>query len=232
MMPKRRMSDMGFSGFPNEGLTFLAGLALNNDRAWFSAHKADYKDHVEGPAKCLLEALTPILSDLTGQPMGGKIFRIHRDVRFSKDKTPYNTHVRMAFYPVEMAKGDCGAKPAFFLSLEPDKVITGAGSMDFPKPVLEAYRGAVNEEKRGKALVSLLRKYKAENGFRIDEPALKRVPKDYDPEHPRGALLRHKALSVWHEEGIPTALHTGKAVAGLMRHYKKLKPVYDWLDAL
>ncbi len=88
MMPKRRMSDMGFSGFPNEGLTFLAGLALNNDRAWFSAHKADYKDHVEGPAKCLLEALTPILSDLTGQPMGGKIFRIHRDVRFSKDKTP------------------------------------------------------------------------------------------------------------------------------------------------
>ena len=223
---------MSFDGFPEETVAFLAGLAMHNDRVWFTAHKSDYKTHVEAPAKAFLESMSGILSDLVGQELGGKVFRIHRDVRFSKDKTPYNTHVRMAFFPNVVSKGSCGLKPSFFFSLEPDKVIAGAGSMDFPNEVLEAYRAAVDAEKTGASLATLLKKYPEKDGFRMDDPALKRVPKGFDPEHPRASLLRRKSLAIWHEEALPDVLHTKKAVNHLLGRYKKLKPLYDWLDTL
>lgn len=221
---------MGFAGFPKEAATFLAELARSNHRDWFQEHKAEYQVAVEGPAKDLLAAITPELSDLVGVPVSGKIFRIHRDVRFSKDKTPYNIHVRLLFHPLESKQGDCGAKPAFFFSLEPDRVITGAGSIEFPKATLEAYRVAVDDEKRGGALAKLLAKYRAQDGYRLDDNALKRVPAGYAPDHARAALLRHKGLAVWHDDTAPSGDAT--SLKALVRQYKKLKPVYDWLDAL
>jgi len=223
---------MPFEGFPEEATVFLAELADNNDRKWFTAHRQRYMVCAEGPAKALLAAITPELSDLIGQPVGGKIFRIHRDVRFSKDKTPYNTHIRMLFHALETRKGECGAQPAFYFSLEPDKVITGAGCMEFPKTTLADYRAAVDDAKNGAALVALLAKYRDTEGYRMNEPALKRLPAGYPADHPRGSLLRHKGLTIWHEDLLPAASAKATSLKALMQHYKKLKPVYDWLDNL
>ena len=223
---------MAFQGFPSEAIAFLADLARHNDRDWFNDNKGRYQTFVEAPAKALLEAITPELAELAGQPVGGKIFRIHRDVRFSKDKTPYNTHVRMLFHVLGAQTGGCGVKPAFFFSLEPDKAITGAGSMDFPKPTLEAFRTAVDDPRTGAALARLLAKYKAADGYRLDEPVLKRVPAGFAADHPREALLRHKGLAVWHEDARPASPAKATSLKVLMQRYKKLKPVYDWLDAL
>src|SRR4051794_41802538 len=91
------MSDTGFPGFPPAAQAFLAGLREHNDRDWFNAHKATYESAVKGPAEALLAYLEPELAALTGGPVSGKIFRIHRDVRFSKDKRPYNAHLHIAF---------------------------------------------------------------------------------------------------------------------------------------
>ena len=224
---------MESQGFPEAGLRFLAELALNNERTWFSAHKKEYESAVAAPAKAMLADLVPALSELSGQEMGGKIFRIHRDVRFSKDKTPHNTHVRMAFHPTATGKGACGAKPGFFLSLEPDVIITGAGSMEFPKETLAAYRAAVDGDAAGKALEKLLKPYcGGKDGLRLEEPELKRVPAGFDPEHPRADLLRRKSLRVWQEEPVPRALHSAKAVDHLLRRFKKHLPVYRWLSTL
>ncbi len=223
---------MDFDGFSKETTTFLSDLARNNDRTWFTANKDRYKTSVEGPAQEFLEALVPRLSDLVEQPMGGKIFRIYRDVRFSKDKTPYTAHVRVLVHGSEVESGSCGLKPAFYFSLEPDKVIVGTGSREFPKPALVAYRAAVDDSTTGEALVKLLKKYPEKDGFSIDAPALKRVPSGFDPDHPREALLRHKTFTVWREESLSPVLYSPKAMTHVIRHYRKLKPVFDWLDAL
>jgi uncharacterized protein (TIGR02453 family) len=223
---------MGFDGFPKDATKFLTELKKNNNRGWFNANKDRYKSSVEGPAKEFLEDMADRLTDLAKAPLGGKVFRIYRDVRFSKDKTPYNSHVRVAFFTSEAAQGSCGMKPGFYFSLEPAKIILGAGSRDFPKTALEAYREAVLDSKKGVAFQKVIDKASANNGFRIHDPELKRVPAGLDADHPRSDLLRHKSLSVWHEEKLSAIVNSPKLGAHLIKTYRKMMPVFDWLYAL
>jgi len=88
-----------FEAFPGDALTFLQDLRANNERAWFNEHKKTYETAIKQPAEAFCRAMATALETLTDQPHGHKIFRIHRDVRFSKDKTPYNTHLHIAFTP-------------------------------------------------------------------------------------------------------------------------------------
>lgn len=220
---------MEFKGFPREGLKFLAELKRNNRRDWFDAHKADYQHYVEDPAKAFLEAILPGLEGLAGEALHGKIFRIHRDVRFSADKSPYNTHVRIAFHCDDISQETCGMKPAFFFSLEPDKITAGAGSMAFPKAALAQYRAAVVADGTGRALEAILKKCAVKAGYRIDPAALKRVPAEFDAAHPRAGLLKHKGLTVWREEAPGTVHASSKCAGHLLGQYKKLQPVFAWL---
>ena len=173
------------------------------------------------------------LSELVQHPLGSKLFRIYRDVRFSKDKTPYNTHVRMLFHNIEV-ESSCGDKPVFCFSLEPDRIITGAGTgtLEFSKSKVNTFRATIADDTHGPALQKVLAKYKEADGYRIDPPALKRTPAGYDPDHPREALLRHKALMVWHEQALPTQTQPAKFMTHIMKHYTKMKPVYDCIEAL
>ncbi|NJO55451.1 MAG: DUF2461 family protein [Rhodospirillales bacterium] len=97
------MSD-GFADMIATARTFLDGLAQNNDRDWFEAKKATFKSDIEAPLKLLTELFAEDIARITGAPHGGKVGRIYRDVRFSKDKTPYNTHVH-AYW---MQRGETG----------------------------------------------------------------------------------------------------------------------------
>jgi uncharacterized protein (TIGR02453 family) len=224
---------MDFNGFPADAVTFLSELSDNNDRAWFLEQKQRYKESVEAPAEAFREAMLPLLSQLAGEPMAGKLFRIHRDVRFSRDKSPYNTHVRLMFHCADADSG-CGDRPVFCFSLETDRIITGAGTgtMEFSAQKLDRYRAAVATPKSGAALAKLLSAYTPAQGYRIDPPALKRPPAGYTaaPEHE--ALLRHKALMVWHEAPLTKDLHRAAFATQVMRRYDKMKPVFDWIAAL
>jgi uncharacterized protein (TIGR02453 family) len=224
---------MSVLGFPKETTQFLSTLAQNNNREWFTLHKQDYKEQVEAPAKAFREELEERLSELVQHPLGSKLFRIYRDVRFSKDKTPYNTHVRMLFHNIEV-ESSCGDKPVFCFSLEPDRIITGAGTgtLEFSKSKVNTFRATIADDTHGPALQKVLAKYKEADGYRIDPPALKRTPAGYDPDHPREALLRHKALMVWHEQALPTQTQPAKFMTHIMKHYTKMKPVYDCIEAL
>ena len=123
-----------FQGFPKEGITFLQKLERNNNRDWFQDNKQTFKSSLEQPAKTFLEDMSYRLVSLSGSPMTGKIFRIYRDVRFSKDKTPYNPHIRMSFMR-ETKQKDCGEQPMFCFSLEPNKLTLGIGCFEFSKKI-------------------------------------------------------------------------------------------------
>ncbi len=219
------MGDNGY--FSDDGLGFLRSLAANNERDWFNAHKSDYKTLVEAPAKLFADAVTADLAGMTGDEIGHKVFRIYRDVRFSRDKTPYNTHVRIGWF----ATGAAVIKRGFYFSLETDRTVFGAGSMDFAKEGLEMFRDAVCDDRRGEALTGILANL-AKAGAEIHDAELKRVPRGYDADHPRAELLKRKGLAAWLETGSEDFVRAKDGGAAALSSFERLMPLYNWLREL
>ena len=220
----------GFPGFPPAAQRFLADLRDHNDREWFDANKKTYETAIKLPAEALLAHLEPELAALAGGPVSGKIFRIHRDVRFSKDKRPYNAHLHIAFPAAHGRSSDvvaCG----YFFALEPDKAILGAGGFDFAGPVLDAYRAAVADPKKGAALEAILAKL-TKAGLRIEGAELKRVPAPFPADHPRADLLRRKGLHVWRDIEDPAVVTDPRLFAEAQATFKTLAPLVTWLSTL
>jgi uncharacterized protein (TIGR02453 family) len=192
-----------FPGFSHAALQFLVDLALNNQRSWFQPRKADYERLLKQPLEALctdlavaFEALgVPLRADARKSP-----FRIYRDTRFSRDKSPYKTHVA-ADFPwsgapagalADAATGWQGAGGYFHLA--PDGSYIGGG-MWHPEPArLAAFRRAVDQQpERTLAVLE-------EPGFRarfepVHGDSLKRMPQGYPADHPHGDLLRLKDVT-------------------------------------
>lgn len=224
-MPKSANSSPGFS-FPPDTVAFLRDLKKNNNREWFTANKSGYELMVRQPASDFCDHMTAALAKLTGVPHGSKIFRVHRDVRFSKDKTPYKAYLHILFQPAE----NTGA-PKWFFGLEPDKLVLGTGIFGFEKQALVAYRQRAAGP-AGKALAKQLDKMRAA-GIRIRDPELKRVPSGFAADLPQADLLRHKGLTAWADHpGGPAAAAKPDIVKTSVDTYKTLKPVFTWLSTL
>jgi len=178
---------MSFAGFSREALRFLANLAANNERAWFQPRKAEYERLLKHPLEELCVALgerfeargIPLVADPARSP-----FRIYRDTRFSKDKSPYKTHVAASFPWV-------GGGPGGYFSLGPGEIHLGGG-MWHPEPsLLASWRAAVAERP---AVVQaalgdpdFVRTFGVVYGER-----LKRVPVGFPSDHPDADLLKLK----------------------------------------
>lgn len=214
-----------FGGFPEAGIAFLRDLAANNDRAWFAKHRDLYKRALEGPGKNFCAAMEAALTRRFNRPFKGKIFRLHRDLRFSHDKTPYNTHLRMAFFPQTDASPGFG----FYFSLEVERVILGGGVMGFPKAALEAYRQSVAEDESGAQLERLLAALVAA-GFRLDAPELKRLPSGIAKDHPREALLRRKSLTLWRDLSGHRFITDSKTIEFCADVFAELQPLNELLE--
>lgn len=221
-----------FPGFPKEGMRFLAEFEKNNNKEWFQQNKSRYQESLEAPAKEFVAAMTDQMRTLIGGHVSGKIFRIYRDVRFSRDKTPYNPLVKIAFAPADK-KGKKGRSSAmYFFKLQPDALALGAGVYQFnDNRALENYRISVADDKKGSQLARVLRKFR-KNGLWINEPHYKRVPREFDKNHPRERLLRQKGLYALIESPVPGQLSTGKAVDLCLKKYKELRPLYNWLNGV
>jgi len=220
------MNGTAFSGFTDDTPRFLAGLAANNDRDWFAAHKADYESAYKRPADLFCDVMRGALEELSGVPLKAKVFRIHRDVRFAKDKTPYNAHLHISFAP----DGASGPPPAWMWGLSPDYFTIGCGVFAFDKDALERFRGLV-AGKGGAALARTLADL-AGGGVRIGEPELKRVPAGYAADHPRGDLLRRKGLTAWIDFAGPDQALGPGMTARCLDGFRRLKPVFDGLQGL
>lgn len=219
------MTQTKFPGFPKKGVKFLNDLSRNNNREWFNENKQFYKEFVEEPAKELELAVREKLDTLTGIDHGGKVFRIYRDVRFSKDKTPYNTYARILWAPSDKNKG-CGDKPAFYLSIEPKTIRVGMGLFEFSKPLLDAYRNYLVDEKTGAKFARIIANLE-KKGFNLKEPELKKVPRGFDPDHPNAEFFRHKSISIWQNEPHPSDLFTPKSINYLLKCWKNILPLHQ-----
>lgn len=172
--------------FPRDTVDFLQALKANNNRDWFKANKERYEAAIKWPAEAFSDEMVRRLEKLTKIAHTGKVFRIHRDVRFSKDKTPYNAHLRVSFTP----RHGTADPPAWFFGVDPQGCAMGAGYLAFDKQRLDSFRSRI-DKLAGKSLIKLLDRLR-KDGFRISEPELKRVPSPFAGDHPRADLLRRK----------------------------------------
>ncbi len=223
-----------FAGFGTEGLEFLAGLAKHNEKKWFEANRSTYDDELLEPARAFVSTFGDILhesvdEELRADPrVGGSIFRIHRDTRFSKDKSPYKTYFDMVF-----VRGDekATSSPGFFVRIEPDKITLAGGTYDLSM-AFDPYRSAVDDANTGKAVEKAITTAMKAKGVGLWGDSYKRVPKGFDADHPRGELLKRKGLCAFVESEIPAAFTTKKFPDWVMKRIEPFVPLYRWLAAL
>jgi uncharacterized protein (TIGR02453 family) len=220
----------GFGGFSEAGVGFLGDLQRNNDREWFNANKAVFKTELEAPAKAFMGALVEALQPVAGMTLEGKLFRMQRDVRFSKDKTPYNAHVRIAVGPSSQVSGMVGDLPRYFFSLEPEGIALGLGVFEFTREGLATYRAAVADDAAGEKLVATAAQL-VKAGYSLNEPDLKRAPSGFDADGARSEFLRRKGLSVWHEEPISPLVRRPDLLTHTLAHLSAMQPLAGWITA-
>jgi uncharacterized protein (TIGR02453 family) len=204
---------MAFSGFPEEALEFYEGLEADNSKAYWTDHKTTYDQCVAAPMKELLAELAPTFGE-------AKMFRPYRDVRFSKDKTPYKTRQ----YAV-IRTGDQG----LYLGIDAHGLHLGGGMFEASTDQVRRLREAIADSP-GASLAKLLATLR-KKGYEVGGDQLKRVPKPWDETHPRAELLKHKSLISWVDHAPAEWLHTPKAKAEVVTAWKALAPLNTWLAA-
>jgi uncharacterized protein (TIGR02453 family) len=221
-----------FNGFPDEAIQFLLELQAEQSRTWFKAHQADFLKHCRRPLELLIDHLQERLVDVyphiaTVEP---HIFRIQRDTRFSKDKSPYKTNLA-ADLPIRPRQSgeDQHTTPGLYLSFGLDGEFVAIGAWHMGPEILARYRAKLDDARAGAQLKSIVDGLEAEGWRTAAMEHLKRVPPPYPQDHPRAELLKLKglAMSIQPTEGISaTAEFADWAEANL----RAAAPMVHWLD--
>ncbi|MEI9889008.1 MAG: DUF2461 domain-containing protein [Rhizomicrobium sp.] len=199
---------MAFAGFPKDFFAFFQELKAHNERPWFEDNKQRFRDSVQAPMSAFIEAMRPRLAKVSKnfvadpRPTGGSMFRIYRDVRFSKDKRPYKENAGCQF---RHAGGKDVHAPSFYMHFAADEVFYGGG-MYMPDPLaLGKIRDAiVAHPAKWKAITADKTFVKTFGGLGTDH-TLARPPRGYAPDHPLIADIKKKSFFAIRESGVKAA---------------------------
>lgn len=220
-----------FRGFTQETVTFFSELKHHNDAAWFNERRDIYDRHVIEPARHFILAvgdlLKPHLPELVADPRINKsVFRLHRDVRFSPDKTPFKTHLGIWLWEGEGPRMEC---PGFYFHLEPPNILLAGGLYIFADYLLEEYRHSVVHDKYGRAMEEAIEEVKASGNYQVGEKRLSKVPRAFDKTHPRAQYLLYTGLSAFIEMPIPTELYGEELPSFCVKYFLDMMPLHMWL---
>jgi uncharacterized protein (TIGR02453 family) len=220
-----------FEGFADDDAKFFRALARKNDRAWFVSHKAEFEQGWNAPMKQLLAQVRGAIDksyahcDLD-EP---KVFRIFRDVRFSKDKSPYKTHIG-GYIPLRRSgKKSTDVPMALYFHVGATERFGAAGHYMMDPDSLVRFRTAVADEKRGKDLSKILATLAKKGLLPDSHDRYKRVPKGFDPDHPRAEMLKRKGLVVTFPALPKGMLEAPSLVKWVADQSKAAAPLVEWL---
>jgi uncharacterized protein (TIGR02453 family) len=202
---------MAFSGWPEEALEFYDGLAIDNSKAYWTEHKAVYEDKVLRP----MTELTEELAAEFGEP---KIFRPYRDVRFSKDKTPYKTNIAAVI-------GGAG-----YVQFSAEGLGVGAGMWEMNPDQLTRYREAVVDDETGTELEHLIAMIEKAGPVVHGHGVLVSAPRGYSADHLRVGLLRYKGITAWQQWPAEPWLDTSAAKDRIVTFFRATSPLRGWLS--
>jgi len=218
-----------FEGFPQKGTTFLKQLKKNNRRDWFEKHRSDFESYVKLPMQSLIASLGPHFQSFAPEyEVNPKrsLFRIYRDVRFSKDKRPYKTHVAAHFVLRGKPKGTEGS--GYYVHIEPGEVFVGAGIYMPDNDQLKRIRKRIADYST--EFLSVVNNAKMRKALgKLEGEKLQRAPKGYSPEHPMAEWLKYKQFFVgtaWPEKRCRTAGFT----EDVARAFEAAAPLVKFLN--
>ena len=203
---------MTFTGIPAEAFDFYDGLMADNSKAFWADHKQEYESFVAQPMRELAAVLEPTFGT-------GHLYRPYRDVRFSKDKTPYKDHQGLF---VESRNG-----LGWYVQINRTGLMAAGGWYMSTSEQVARFREAVAEDEGG-LLQSLLDAAVAA-GLTIGGQRLKTRPRGIDPDHPRLDLLRHRSLHVSRSWEPAAWMGTAGAAQAIGRAWESMRPAMDWL---
>jgi len=216
--------------FPKKTIAYLKKLSKNNSREWFEANRDKYNsDFLEPCFQFVVEMgdkLQDIDPDIVAIPKIDKsIFRLHRDVRFSKDKTPYKTNAGLYFWNGKMKKMDASG---FYFHLEPQLFGVGLGIYMFPPHLLKKYRDVVSGSANSKELHQIVRTLE-KKGYAIGGKKFKKTPKGYDSNILYPGYLLYEGIYAWYESDDFKKIEGGKSVNYIFKVFKDMLPLHKWL---
>jgi len=201
-----------FRGWPEDCQRFFIGLELDNSKRYFEANRHTYEAAVKGPMVALIASLEKDYGP-------GKVFRANRDVRFSKDKSPYKTNIA-GYAGME---GDGG-----YVSLDARGLTVASGRYEFTPEQLTKYRKKVAADSTGAPLDVIVAKLE-KSGYKIGGEELKRVPPGFPQDHTRERLLRRKLLYAYKNFGLQPWLGTAAARKQILKVFSDAGPLNDWM---
>ena len=206
---------MSFEGFPDEGLVFYEGLEADNTKTYWTRNKAAYDAHIKTPLVAMMEELAPEFGT-------AKVFRPYRDVRFSNDKTPYNTHQGAVIHPE-------GRASAVYVQISADGLRVSGGCWRLESDQVARFRRAVADGVQGPRLEKEVARLAAAD-WSIEGDRLSRVPAGYDADAPRLDLLKHKSLYASRSWEPAEWLHSRRALDAVRDAWRDLIALNAWLD--
>lgn len=223
------MPTMRFEGFPKGGVDFFRVLSVKQDREWFREHKADFQALWETPMRAFLAEVKAALASTFPQSVKAetKVFRIYRDTRFSKDKSPFKTSISgiVPLYPGGMME-----RVGFYFEFGPTPFVA-AGRWMMEPPVLKRFRKLVADDKTGAPFAKAVAQAEKQ-GFTVSsQQQLTRVPKPWAKDHPREALLRHKGFAFSFAAPTVEQLESPKLVGQVVKQLKLVAPVMKWVES-
>ncbi len=224
--------------FQPAALTFLRGLKRHNSKPWFEAHRDDYESAVRAPMRALIEDMDVRLARFAPEIMGDpkrSMFRIHRDIRFSNDKSPYKTNAGCWFHHRDgtrsVGQEAEGGGAGFYFHLEPGGCFAAGGLWMPPRPALNKLRDAIAENPGAFRKAAVSPAIQKRFGGLSTESMLKRMPRGFAEDHPAASWLRYQSFTLSRELNV--AQVTGARLPAILEaEFTAMLPLVRWLNGI
>jgi uncharacterized protein (TIGR02453 family) len=221
---------MQFDGFKKEGIQFLKELKQNNSKEWFELHRHEWEQNILQPnisfIKDMGETLQILVPTINALPkVGGSLFRIYRDIRFSKDKTPMKSKIGLLFW---QGRAHRMQSSSFYMHYDENEYFIASGIRAFKAPLLKAYREYIKDKRKRKELHYLLQNL-TKKGYNLPEPKYKRVPKDFDKDDDFVYLALYGAMFAYKSFKVDDIFFTQQLIDKVFDIYDDMKELQYWV---
>lgn len=221
---------MTFNGFRKEGIEFLKTLHYNNNKKWFEENRHLWETYILEPNKAFVEEMGETLQILVPTikaipKSSASLFRIYRDIRFSKDKTPIKEKIGIIFW---QGSAHRMSSSTFYFFYNANSYHIASGIRNFKPPILKAFRKYIQNEENAKQLDEILKDLEAK-GFTISPKKYKRIPKEFSKNHPYSHLTLYGTLNAHKTYQIDEKFYSFDIIDFAFKHFEELKDLQSWL---
>jgi len=218
--------------FKKEAIDFLEKLRDNNTKEWFLDHKDEYEELILEPSKKFVqemgEELCVLVENIKAIPkINSSLFRIYRDIRLSKDKTPMKSRIGIIFW---RGSGKRLQSASFYIHFSPDELLVACGIRGFSKDSLDGYREYIKCEKNAASLTKILDDIKSK-GYNIPDPKYKRYPRGFDKDDEFSDLSLYASMFAY-KSLDPKVIYSDSLIDTLYKIYSDLVPLFEWIYEL